>query len=574
MNVRTALACFALLAACRSTPGPIELVPELAGYTRPVTTSSPEAQRYFDQGLTLYWGFDHEEAERCFARAAELDPGCAMAHWGQALCVGPNYNNPSMDEARSQAAYEALSRAQAHHRGSSQVEIALIEALSRRYAWPPPEDRRALDVAYADTLRKVAAAYPEDADVCALSAEALMDLRPWDLFAADGTPAPEAPEILAAIEAVLARHPLHPGANHLAVHAWEMSPTPEKALAAADRLRALVPGSGHLVHMPSHIDIRLGHYREAVEANRRAIATDAERVERWGAGGFYALYRAHNYHFLVYAAQFEGRYELALSTAREMVRSVPPDVVAEMPQVLDGFLATPLHVLERFGRWEEILDEPRPDERFPVTTAFWHFSRGLALSALGRVGEAEAERAAFEQACARVPEGSTFGNNPARTILGIGQALLAGELEYRQGNLEAGFAHLRDAVARDEALRYDEPWGWFQPAAHALGALLLEQGRLGEAEAVYRRDLALHPDNGWSLHGLEECLRRSGRSDEARAVATRFQQRWKEADVTIHASCFCRTAESQGTKSSSGSSPARATVLALVALSAVHASRR
>jgi tetratricopeptide (TPR) repeat protein len=293
--------------------------------------------------------------------------------------------------------------------------------------------------------------------------------------------------------------------------------------------------------MPAHIYVRLGRYAEAVNANQRAITAARARVERSGRGGFFAMYRAHNYHFLVYAALFQGRSELALSRAREMLAELPDDVVAAAPQVLEGFLATPLHVLVRFGRWDEILAEPAPPPGRPGTLAFWHYARGLACSALGRVEDAFREQAAFEEACAAVPEDYTIGNNPTRTVLDIGRSMLAGEIEYRRGNFDAAFAHLREAVAKDEGLRYDEPWGWFQPAAHALGALLLEQGRLEEAEAVYRRDLALHPDNGWALHGLEECLRRSGRTAEAQGVQARFRERWKDADVEIHASCFCRT---------------------------------
>ena len=320
-----------------------------------------------------------------------------------------------------------------------------------------------------------------------------------------------------------------------------MSPTPGKAKASADRLRALVPGAPHLVHMPAHIDVRLGDYAAAVRANERAVGAALARVERTGSGGFYALYRAHNYHFLVYAAQFEGRYELALSAARDLLRELPTETIAEMPAFLEGFLPTPLHVYVRFGKWDEILAEPEPAATFPGTRAFRHYARGLAYAARGRVEEAAREQAAFEAAYAAVPEDYYIGNNPTRVVLDIGRAMLSGELEYRRGNHEAAFAHLRKAVAQDEALKYDEPWGWFQPAAHALGALLLEQGRLAEAETVYRRDLELHPNNGWALHGLEEALRRQGRSDEAVPVAASFRERWQRADVAIRASCFCRT---------------------------------
>lgn len=542
-------ACLLLLlsAAGCATPdpaAPFPLLPELGGQHLTVSARSAAAQAYFDQGLTLYWGFDHEEARRSFERASELDPGFAMAQWGLALSAGPHINLPMMDEERDRAAHVALNRALTSIDEATPFEQALVHALEKRYAWPPPAERRALDEAYAEAMRGVWKTNPESAEAGALYAEALMDLRPWDLWTKSGDPQPETPEILAVIERVLALDPEHVGANHLAIHAWEMSPWPEKALPSADRLRTLVPGAAHLVHMPAHIDVRLGHYDQAVRANQVAIEAAEKRVERTGPGGFYALYRAHNYHFLVYAAQFEGRYELALEAARELVRQLPEEALAAMPEFLEGFLPTPLHVLVRFGKWDAILAEPEPAATFPGTRAFRHYARGLALSALGRIDEAAAEQQALEAAYLAVPESYTIGNNPTRTVLDIGRAMLAGELAYRRGEHDAAFAHLRKAVELDEALKYDEPWGWFQPAAHALGALLLEQGRLDQAEAVYRRDLELHPGNGWALHGLEECLRRSGRNDEARQAAADFARSWSRADVAIKASCYCRTGSS------------------------------
>ena len=531
------------LTACTTSGSALvfPLLPELGGQRLTVSTRAPEAQSYFDQGLTLYWGFDHEEARRSFRRAAELDPELAMAHWGLALAAGPHINLPMMDEERDRAAHEALTRALELVDEATPFEQSLIHALEKRYAWPPPAERRALDEAYAAAMGEIWRANPRSAEAGALYAEALMDLRPWDLWGKDGAPRPETPEVLDVLARVLELDPRHVGANHLAIHAWEMSPTPEKALPSADRLRTLVPGASHLVHMPAHIDVRLGHYDAAVRANQAAIEAARARVARTGRGGFYSLYRAHNYHFLVYAAQFEGRYELALAMARELVRELPPEVVNEMPAFVEGFLPTPLHVLVRFGKWQEILAEPEPAALFPGTRAFRLYARGLALSALGRIDEAAAEQHAFEAACAAVPESYSIGNNPTSTVLDIGRSMLAGELEYRRGHTEEAFAHLRDAVQKDEALHYDEPWGWFQPAAHALGALLLEQGRLEEAEAVYRRDLELHPDNGWALHGLAECLQRSDRPDEAAQMQDRFRASWKRADVEIRASCFCRT---------------------------------
>ncbi len=516
------------------------LLDDAGEYHRAITTRSRDTQRLFDQGLLLCYGFDHEEATRLFQRAAELDPSCAIAHWGSALAAGPNINNPAMDEARSRAAFGSLAQARALAANASPIERALIEALSQRYAWPPPADRRALDAAYAAAMRDVARAHPTDDDVQTLFAESLMDLRPWDLWTKEGQPQPETPEIVATLEAVLARTPDHPGATHYLIHSLEASPHPERALPAADRLRHRVPGASHLVHMPAHIDIRVGHYQEAIEANRRATRVDQQRVARVGRGGFYAMYRAHHYHFLMWAAMFDGQSEVALRAARDVVRELPLEVVRGMPEFVEGFHSSPYHVLVRFGRWEEVLAEPEPAADLHGTTAARHYARALALSALGRIDEAERERGALEAACARVPETYLMGNNAMRTILDVARPMVEGELEYRRGNHERAFALLREAVARDDALRYDEPWGWVQPARHALGALLLEQGRVADAEAVYRTDLELHPHNGWSLHGLAECLRRRGEGGEAAEVEARFRAAWQRADVALRASCFCR----------------------------------
>jgi tetratricopeptide (TPR) repeat protein len=354
MHRASLLAFLLTLGGCTSSGSSdsFPLLPELSGQHLAVSTRSREAQRYFDQGLTLYWSFDHEEARRSFRRATELDPDQAMAWWGLALSAGPHINLPMMDAERDRLAHEELTRALALASRTTPFEQELIRALSTRYAWPPPDDRRPLDEAYAEAMRRVWEKHPASAEAGTLFAEALMDLRPWDLWSKDGEPRPETPEVLATLGRVLELDPRHVGANHLAIHAWEMSPTPERALPSADRLRALVPGAAHLVHMPAHIDVRLGNYEQAVRANQHAIEAARARVERTGRGGFYALYRAHNYHFLVYAAMFDGRCELALRNARELVAELPEEVVTAMPQFIEGFLPTPTHVLraERRGR--------------------------------------------------------------------------------------------------------------------------------------------------------------------------------------------------------------------------------
>jgi tetratricopeptide (TPR) repeat protein len=512
-----------------------------ASFHRAFTAATPEASRLCEQGLLLCYAFNHEEATKRFEEAAKADPNCAMAYWGIALAAGPNINNPSMGPAQSRVAVEAARSAAARSANANDIERLLIIALTKRYTDPAPADRAELDRAYADSMREAYHRYPDDPDVGALFAESMMDLRPWDLWSKEGEPRPETAEIVATLDEILAKNPNHPGANHFMIHTVEASPRPEKALPAANRLRDLIPEAGHLVHMPSHIDIRLGHYAEAIEANRRGIEADRRTVALVGSAGFYTIYRAHNYHFLVYAAMFDGRSQLALKSARELNAMLQPDAVAAMPEILDGFLATPYHVMERFGMWEELLREPAPESWLPITGASWHYARGLALATLGRVDEAEAERALFEKGIALVPESASFGNNRARVVLEVGKALLAGEIEYRRGNLDAAFAQLREAVRRDADLAYDEPWSWMVPPSHALGALLLESGRVAEAEQVYRDDLVRHPNNGWALHGLAECRRRGGDAAGAESVGEMFTTAWSRADIKIPGSCFCRT---------------------------------
>lgn len=552
------------LAACAAPPAaeaPVRLHPGLSAVQREVCDASPAAQACFDQGLALTWAFHHDEAIRSFERAAELSPGCAMAWWGIAFAHGPHINNPFMDEAASRRAHEAVQRAlelvggdgpiappgERRRDGRRAVERNLVRALARRYAWPPPADRAELDRAFADAMREVWRAHPRDADVGALCAEALMNLRPWDLWSPEGEMRPETPEVLAVLAEVEALAPQHPQANHLLIHAWEASPQPERAAPAADRLRGAVPGAGHLVHMPGHIDVRLGRWQAAIDGNLQAIAADQALLADGARHGFWDMYRAHNIHFVVYAALFEGREALALQHARSITTEIPPEVIDRYLAVLESFVALPYHVLVRFGRWEAILAEPAPPPGRPVSLATHHYARGMALATLGRLDEAQRELDALHAACAAVPAEQFHGNNPARDVLAVGVALLEGELLYRRAqargapaDFEAAFARLREAVSLSDALRYDEPWGWMQPPRHALGALLLEQGRVAEAEACYREDLTRHPDNGWSLTGLAECLQRRGAAGEAREVAARANSAFARADARPDVSCLCR----------------------------------
>ncbi|MFE9675621.1 hypothetical protein ACFYO5_16080 [Streptomyces sp. NPDC006259] len=552
---------------------------DLGSHRRTVTTSSAEAQRWFDRGLVWSYAFHHEEAVACFEAAVRADPDCAMAHWGIAYALGPNYNKPweffdDRDLARTvERTHEAVERAHRKAAHATPVERALIGALRARY----PQDRPAQDCSvwnrpYADAMAAVHALASDDLDVAALYADALLNLTPWRLWdprtglPAEGARTREAGAVLDAALATEAGS-RHPGVLHFSIHLMEMSPTPERALPAADRLRDLVPDAGHLQHMPSHLEVLCGGYRAVVSDNTRAIAADEKYAARAGAMNFYTLYRAHNHHFRIYGAMFLGRSQVALEAAARLEECLPEELLrVESPPMadwLEAFLAMRVHVLIRFGRWAEILALPEPaDPRlYCMTTAMRHYARGVALSATGRVPEAEAERALFGEAAARVPATRMLFNNTCTDILAIAATMLDGELEYRKGRYEAAFAALERSIELDDNLPYDEPWGWMQPTRHAYGALLLEQGRIAEAEAVYRADLGLddslprpsqHPGNVWSLHGLHECLVRLGKDGEARIVAQQLKFADALTDVPVEASCFCRLDTTTGAPGASG----------------------
>lgn len=506
-----------------------------------VTTASDEAQMWFDRGLGLAYGFNHEEAIVCFERVVEIDPGCAMGYWGKAYALGPNYNNVEMEDAASQAAHEAIRLAVEKMDAATDVEKALILALQQRYAWPAPADRTELEQAYAGAMREVWAAYPEDADVVALTGEALMMLRPWELWSPEGEPAPETPEIRQVLEAGLRHAPNHPALNHLYIHTMEAGPEVFKATTAAETIETLTPGLGHLIHMASHIYLWTGRYDDLIRVNQRAVEVDRAFVEHAGRENFYTLYRLHNYHFVAYGAMFAGRREVALAAARTLIAETPDALLEQFPDFLDVFIGTPYHVMVRFGMWDEILAEPEPQGELFAARAIWRYARGIALAALGRVDEAVQEQQAFLQARDAVPESRQLFNNQVKRILSVATEVLAGEVEYRKGNYDVAFDHLREAVALDERLNYDEPWGWMEPARHALGALLTEQGRSEEAVAVYEANLARYPNNGWALHGLAEGLRKLGRTEEAAGAQARFDAAWADSDTIILGSCFCRT---------------------------------
>ena len=510
----------------------------LGGLSRKVTTTSPEAQRYFDQGLAFVYAFNHDEAIRAFSHAAKLDPSCAMAHWGAAYANGPHINNPVVPPDRAAAAWKATGKAMALADTSSPVERALIDALARRYADPQPEDRKPLDQAYADAMRKVWQANPKDADVGALFAEALADLRPWDLWMADGKPQPGTEELVATLESVIALDPKHPLANHLMIHAVEASPNPEKADRAADTLRDLQPGLGHLVHMPSHIDVRRGRWQQAIVANDKAIKADAAYTAKSAEQGFYRLYMSHNHHMLTYGAMMTGQSTLALKTIRKMVDDGPLEFFRQNAFV-DGFMAMPLETMMRFGKWNEILAQPAFPDFVPISRALQHYARAVAYAAKDDLPSARTEQAAFREARAKVQAEATFGNNSGSDILNVAESVMEGEILYRSGKIDEGLAALREGVKREDALRYDEPPDWIQPVRHPLGAALLQAGRFAEAESVFREDLAKLPDNGWGLYGLGRALRLQKKNKEAAEVEARFKRIWKDADVKLKSACLC-----------------------------------
>lgn len=511
----------------------------LGDHSMAITAASVQAQKAFDRGLTLAYAFAHYAAEQEFRRALRADPDCAMAWWGIALVNGPHINFPVVTPERAATAWEALSQARARAAGATALEQGLISALAERYGNPQPENRRPLDEAYAQAMRQVRSAYPDNADVATLFAEAVMDLHPWDLWRKDG-PQPWTPEIVATIEHALALDPRHPGANHLYIHAVEASPNPEKAIAAADRLRTLVPDSSHLVHMPAHIYARVARWDDAAAANRAAMKADAVYRAVYPRPGFYALYMAHNTHFLGFVAMMQGQRDLALECARTMVADIPADFLREYAPVVDGFLIFPSKVLMRFGRWEALLAEPEPPPQAPLSRALWHFTRTSALITLERIEEARAEKAAFEKAAAAVPPGWQFGQNYATNLLAIARNVLAGEMFAQAGQLDAAVASLQEAVKVEDDLLYDEPPDWIQPVRHTLGAVLLRAGRASEAAQVYREDLQRYPENGWALMGLRDALVREGKPDIARSVDARFRKAWASADVKPTSTCYCQ----------------------------------
>lgn len=516
----------------------------MGDYHRPITTNDAGAQRYFDQGMVLAFGFNHAEAIRSFRAAQRLDPDCAMCFWGEALATGPNINvtsggraimSPESRVAAHAAAQKALSLADR----VAPVERALIEAQAVRYDGSETSDRDPLDRAYAEAMRSVVQRFPDDDDAAAMYAEAWMNTMPWNYWSDDGQPRPETVEVIDALERIIARSPRHPLALHLYIHAVEASSDPGRAETAADTLLTLVPGSGHLVHMPAHTYWRVGRYHDAAEANVRAAAVDEQYIAQCNAQGFYpALYYPHNIHFLWAASSMEGRSAVAIDAARRVAANVRIEQMREFPTV-EFFRTIPLLALTQFGRWDEILAEPMPDASLRYATAIAHYARGVALARKGDLAAAHRERDQL------VPLRDTTeilfldtNDYPAVTLLQIADALLEGELAMAAGSVDAAVGHFERAVALQDGLPYMEPPFWYYPTRQSLGAALLAAGRAGEAEAVYRRELEDYPHNGWSMFGLAESLAAQGRTDEAAEVREMFAHVWARADVELTGSRF------------------------------------
>ncbi|WP_244306910.1 tetratricopeptide repeat protein [Azotobacter salinestris] len=513
----------------------VPLYDNLGNHHYGITTGVPLAQRYFDQGLRLYYAFNHQEATRAFEQAARLDPECAMCYWGIALAHGPNINAP-MDASAGAAAHAAIQKAL--ERKASPREQALIRALATRYASPPPDDRAALDEAYARAMREVVRQYPEDQEAATLFAESLMDLSPWQYWTQDSQPRPNTPELLAQLERVIAANPDHPGACHFFIHAVEAA-QPERAVPCAERLAGLMPGAGHLVHMPGHIYVRVGRYEDAIEANEHAVHVDETyiRDQNPAFGIYIAGYYPHNYDFLAFAASMIGRSGQALGATQKMAELVPQPMLREPGMTfLQHHQTRQLQMLVRFGRWDEILQAEAPPQDLPHARALWHYARGRALAARGDVPGAEAELAQL-RATAQDPrmDSLRLEFNTSGAILKIATEVLAGHIAARKADFPGAIDHLRAAARLEDGLVYGEPPEWTVPVRQELGPVLLAAGRNEEAEQAYREDLKRFPENGWSLHGLAQTLRTQNRSQEADAVMERFRKVWAGADMQLAA---------------------------------------
>lgn len=510
---------------------PARLLSGLGTHHHQVSTSNPEAQRFFDQGLTLLFAFNHDEAVRAFQRAGELDPQLAMAYWGTALALGSNYNLPPEPE-REKAAYEALQKALALAAKAPEQERAYIEALGKRYSSDPQADLQKLAVDYKHAMGELVQRYPDDLDAATLYAESAMNLRPWQLWNKDGTPAEGTEEIVAVLESVLRRQPDHIGANHYYIHAIEASRHPERALASAVRLETLAPAAGHLVHMPAHIYIRTGDYAAAAYRNAVAAAVDEAYLKSNVVQGLYPLmYYSHNLHFLAVAHALQGRSAEAINAAQKLAAHVGPQVKS-MP-MLEFFVPTPTLIMVRFRMWEDILKSPQPAPEMVITKAVWHFARGVSYAVTGQLDRAENERHLFSVAQKAVPSDATWDLNSASHVLSIAQTVLDARIALAKRDHKAAAEHLQKAAEAEDTLNYAEPPGWYLPVRESLGGLLMMTGAYAEAEKVFRADLERNPRSGRSLFGLQESLKAQGKTYAAHMIQQEFETAWKNADTKL-----------------------------------------
>ena len=533
----------ALLLAAAPVLSPGDTVPlytDLGDHHHAISTTIPEAQRYFDQGMRLVFGFNHGEAIRAFDEAARLDPNCAICHWGAALAYGPHVNAP-MDSASGVAAWRELQQAVALAPKASAAEQAYIRALTARYAATPPADRAPLDSAYANGMAALVRQYPNDLDAATLYAESLMDLRPWNYWQKDGTPYPGTGIIVAQLERVIAADPTHPGACHYYIHAVE-AVAPEKAVPCAERLAAEMPGAGHMVHMPAHIYIRVGRWNDAIMANEHAVHTDEMYIAEEHPQGIYPIgYYPHNYHFLAFASMMAGRSAEAIDAAHHLVVAVPADV-ARAVAAMEQMLPYAHFMLVTFGKWDDVLKEPMPPSDLRMSTGLAYYARGVAYAAKGDWVNAQAAADTVRQISAGTTPADqnamTAGEGENKKVIDIAMHSLLGEIAARRGNLAEAEGHLRAAAAIEDSFNYVEPPQWYYPVRQSLGAVLLKEGKPAEAETVYRADLQRFPENGWDLFGLAASLRAEGKASEAAEVESRFARAWSQADVKLTASRF------------------------------------
>jgi tetratricopeptide (TPR) repeat protein len=516
-----------------TTAGATPLYNNLGTLHHRITTRSDLAQQYFDQGLRLTYAFNHDEAIKSFKQGLQHDSTCAMCYWGIAYALGPNIN-ASMDTSAVRPAYEAVQRAIKYAAGASPEERAYIQALAKRYSPEPAASRPALDSAWSKAIGRVSSAFPKDDDAATLYAESLMDLRPWDYWTNGGRPkASSTLEQLRLVEKVVKRNPNHPGACHFYIHAIEASDEAYKALPCAERLGSLMPGAGHLVHMPTHIYIKLGQWDLAAEHNAHALQADEQFIsERHPTGAYPMGYYPHNFHVMWYALNMLGRSEDAIKTARSIGQKVPVDVVRQVP-TFEGYTPTLLYTLIRFSKWNDILKQPAPPSDLRYATGAWSYSRALAFTTLEEPDSAAAARDSLVATAAAMPADKMIGINRAKSVLELAVNHLAGEMAAKDGNIDVAVKELRKAVTLEDELKYDEPPAWYMPIRQRLGAVLLASGRPKQAEQVFREDLVQRPENGWSLHGLAQALRAQGRTREAAKVAERFRKAWEAADVQL-----------------------------------------